>query len=205
LLNFKKLAATDVLAQANGVHDGVFIAAKENYPNSPVDEATFKSQIDALSQSITAALHGSKKAIAAREHSKGVVIKSMRQIGHYVEVASNDDMTTFLKSGFKPHSTTRTVTQPVSDHIRKIGPGKNSGSMKVVLVAQADALAYQLRRAPIGQGGALGDWVEQLVGKTRPSALVTGLTPGTNYAFQVRSLTDSGYSDWSESVTRIVT
>ena len=57
--------------------------------------------------------------------------------------------------------------------------------------------------APVGPGGALGDWVEQAVGRTRPAALVTGLTPGTTYAFQVRAVTKSGYSDWSESITRI--
>ena len=33
--------------------------------------------------------------------------------------------------------------------------------------------------------------------------LITGLSPGTTYVFQARALTKTGYSDWSESVTRI--
>ena len=49
----------------------------------------------------------------------------------------------------------------------------------------------------------MGEWATQPVSKTRPAASVTGLTPGTTYAFQVRSLGDSGYSDWSDSVMRI--
>ena len=40
-------------------------------------------------------------------------------------------------------------------------------------------------------------------GKTRPPTLITGLTPGTNYAIQVRAVIRSGYSDWSDPVTRI--
>ena len=32
---------------------------------------------------------------------------------------------------------------------------------------------------------------------------VTGLTPGTTYAFQMRALGRLGYTDWSDSVTRM--
>jgi hypothetical protein len=90
-------------------------------------------------------------------------------------------MQTFLKTGFQPAGTTRKSTPPLSDTIRKIIPGTNSGQVKVWLVAQAGALSYQFRRAAVGPGGALGDWVEQPVGSTRPAVLVTGLTPGTAY------------------------
>src|SRR5438093_5633717 len=82
-VGFKRLSAGDVVARANAVLDGVY-TAKDDYPNSPVDQATLKVQIDALLAGITAALD-SKKAVAAREHLKEVVIKSMRQLGHYVE------------------------------------------------------------------------------------------------------------------------
>ena len=34
---------------------------------------------------------------------------------------------------------------------------------------------------------------------------VTGLKPGTTYAFQVWSLDKSGFSDWSDSVTLMCT
>ena len=77
--------------------------------------------------------------------------------------------------------------------------------MLVSIIAHADALAYQLRWASVGQGGALGNWTEIPVGKTRPATLVTGLSPGRTYAFQVRAQTSSGYSDWSDSVTKIST
>jgi hypothetical protein len=59
-----------------------------------------------------------------------------------------------------------------------------------------------LRWAPI-LAGNFGQWTNMAVTKTRPATLVTGLTPGTTYAFQVPSLIDGGYSDWSDSVTRI--
>ena len=203
-LGFKKAPAKDVLARATAVLGGVF-TDKDDYSNPPVDQATLKSQIEALSAGIAASLDGGKIAIAAREHLKEVVIKSLRQLGHYVEENCKDNLETFLKSGFQPVLTTPTSTPPLSDAIRKIVHGTNSGQMKVSLMAQAGALSYQFRRAPVGPGGALGDWVEQPVGSTRPAVLVTGLTPGTAYAFQVRAVTNDGYTDWSASVTRIAT
>jgi hypothetical protein len=35
------------------------------------------------------------------------------------------------------------------------------------------------------------------------SITVTGLTPGTNYAFQMCALGRAGYTDWSDPVMRI--
>src|SRR5437867_9062892 len=58
---------------------------------------------------------------------------------------------------------------------------------------------------PVGPGGTPENWTERPVGRAKQAALVTGLTPGTAYAFQVRAVTDAGYTDWSESVTRICT
>ena len=203
-VGFRKLSAGDVLARANAILDGVY-TAKDDYANPPVDQATLKSQIDALSAGITAALDGGKKAVARRKHLKEVVINSLGQLGHYVGANCKDDMPTFLKSGFQPISTVRTPAAPLSESIRKIAPGKNSGQMEVTLVSQQDALAYQLRWAAVGSGATPGNWTEQPVGNVKSPALVTGLSPGMAYAFQVRAVTNAGYTDWSESVTRICT
>ena len=203
-IGFKKSSANDGLARANAVLDGVY-TAKDDYPASPVDSATLKTQIDGLSAAIAAALDGGKKAIAAREHQKQVVGKSLRQIGRYVEENCKDNMQTFLKSGFQPISTTRTPVPPLSEAIRKIVPGNNSGQILVTVVDDPEAVSYVLRWAPLGPGGTPINWTEQPVAQTRPPALVSGLTPGTTYAFQVRGVKVDGYTDWSESVTRICT
>ncbi|HEY2380118.1 MAG TPA: fibronectin type III domain-containing protein [Terriglobia bacterium] len=201
-LGFKQTSAQDVLARVNAVLGGVF-TDKGDYPNPPIDQATLKSQADALSAGISAALDGGRKAIAEREHQREVVSKSLRQIGHYVEENCKDDMTIFLKSGYNAVSSTRVPATPLSGSFRKIVPGANSGQMLVTLMVQANALSYVLRRAPAAPGGMPGTWIEQPVGTIRPPALVSGLTPGTAYAFQARAVTKAGYTDWSESVTRI--
>ena len=154
---------------------------------------------------ITAALDGGKKAIADRNHQEQVVIKMMRQLGHYAETTCKDDMPTFLKSGFQAVSTVKAAKPALSRWIRKFTPGKVSGQFHIVLVAADGATAYEVRWAPT-VNGTPGTWTTQLITKTRPAATITGLTPGTNYTIQVRSFADaSGFSDWSDPVTRICT
>ena len=53
--------------------------------------------------------------------------RSLRQLANYVEHNCKDDMTTFLKSGFQPVTTIRTPVKPLSESIRNIVPGDNSG------------------------------------------------------------------------------
>jgi hypothetical protein len=203
-LRLSKTAPIDVVARADAVCGGIF-TANEDYPHPPVDKPTLQGQIDRLSASITTALDGGRKAIAERNRQQKVLARSLHQLANYVEHNCKDDMTTFLKSGFQAVTTIRTKVQPLSESIRKIVPGNNSGQMLVTIVALAAALSYELRRATAAPGGTPGTWISQPVGNTKPPTLVTGLTPGTTYVFQVRAVTNSGYTDWSESVTRICT
>ena len=201
---YNKKSPTENLASANAVHSGIFTDPAD-YPTPPIDELTFKGAIDTLSTKITVALDGGKKAIADRNHQEQVVIKMMRQLGHYAETTCKDDMPTFLKSGFQAVSTVKAAKPALSRWIRKFTPGKVSGQFHIVLVAADGATAYEVRWAPT-VNGTPGTWTTQLVTKTRPAATITGLTPGTNYTIQVRSFADaSGFSDWSDPVTRICT
>jgi hypothetical protein len=202
ILGFSKTAAIAVLARANAVYTGI----KENptdFPAPTVDMAVFKAEIDTLAVKVTAALDGGKKAIAERNRQVEVVIRILRQLGHYVETACKDDMPTFLKSGFEAASTGKGVSQSFSQFIRKITHSENRGEFLVTPAAVPGASSYELRWAAVGAGGTPGTWTSQHISTTRPPASVAGLTPGTTYAFQVRSLVDSRFSDWSDSVTRV--
>jgi hypothetical protein len=129
----------------------------------------------------------------------------MRELGHYAQTACKDDMPTFLKSGFQAASTAKGDKPALSKWIRNITPGKVSGQMHMVLVPVDGATAYEVRWAPI-VNGTPGTSTKQLVTKTRPAVPITALTPGMTYTIQVRSFADaSGFSDWSDPVTRICT
>jgi hypothetical protein len=201
---YNKNSAAVNLTYANAVHSGIF-TDPEDYPEPPIDEPTFKGAIDAFSQKITAALDGGKKAIADRNQQEEIVINMLRELGNYVEKACKNDMATFLKSGFRAKSPATGPKRSLSRFIRSVTPGPNSGTLLIVINAVDGAAAYQFRFAPT-VNGAPGTWTTQLITKTRPGTTITGLTPGATYAIQVRSFADgAGFTDWSDSVTRVCT
>lgn len=199
LLDLTRVTAADLLTRANAVYAGLNL--NPAYPNPPIDMAAFRAAIDAFLAAITAALDGGAKAIAQRNALGDVLRRMLRQLGHYVEANCNGNMTVFLSSGFPAASNTRSRLQGVSESIRKIVPGPNSGELVVTLVAVPGAASYELRWAPMPSGGAPGDWTNRAVANTRAHT-VRDLTAGTAYAFQSRALTGSGFTDWSDSVIR---
>ena len=171
-------------------------------PPLPVDMATVKAATDLLSTKITAAAEGGKTAVAEKNRQKDVVVKLLIQLAQYAEVNCKDDETTFLSFGFTLALSTKAKTPPVSESIRKVEPGPNSGEMLMTLMKFLGAVSYLVQFAPV-VNGVVGAWTSKPVPGILPPFLITGLTPGTTYVFQARALTKSGYSDWGESVTRI--
>src|SRR5262249_54147362 len=121
-----------------------------------------------------------------------------------------NDMTTFLTSGFEAASTTRTPPQPLPPaSILKVDQG-NSGMLLVTMKVLPRARTYDVRYAPVPAGGgaptaaaAPMTWITETFASARIAVPISGLTPGVNYAFQVRAFGKLGYTDWSDSVTRV--
>ena len=211
-LAFVKAAPADLYTFAGSVYSGM--NGNTAYPAPPVDMPTLKTAIDSYNTLVTAALDGSKKVLTQRNHQGEVLIKILRQLAHYVEGACKDDMPTFTSSGFQAVSKARAAAKPLSQSIRKITEGPNSGVLLVWLVAVAGALSYDLRWAPAATGSsataaptsapaAAPVWISSLIPSTHPPATVSNLTPGTIYQFEVRVLSKKGWSDWSGNATRM--
>jgi hypothetical protein len=66
----------------------------------------------------------------------------------------------------------------------------------------AKARSYDIRYAPL-VNGVPGNWATETVTIAKKPVTISGLTPGTIYAFQVRALGSLGYTDWSDSATRM--
>jgi hypothetical protein len=203
-LTFVRAAAADLYTFGSSVYAGM--NNNPAYSNPPVDMPTLKAALDGYDTLIAAALDGGKKVLIARNHQGEVLIKILRQLAHYVEAACKDDMTTFTSSGFQPVSKVRTVTPPLSESIRKVTEGSNSGQLLVWLLAVAGALSYEVRWAPAATTAtpaATPAWASTLAASTQPPAAVSNLTPGTIYQFEVRVLSKTGWSDWGGSATRM--
>src|SRR5262249_38722502 len=154
---------------------------------------------------IAVAEDGGKKAIVERNKQREVVVKMLRQLGHWVEANCNNDPAILKSSGYQQQATpVRTPPQPLDGPPSfKVENAPNSGEAIIRGKRIPKAVSYVLRHAAIGSDGKPGQWTELTPLIVIRSITVNGLTPGTTYAFQMRALGRLGYSDWSDSVTRM--
>ncbi len=109
-----------------------------------------------------------------------------------------------LSSGFTAANSAKTATPPVSDSIRKIEPGPNTGHMQVWPMKYPGAGAYEVRYAQLpAAGGTPATWLSQSTLTIKQPVTISGLTPATTYIFQARALTKNGFTDWGDAITRI--
>ncbi len=175
------------------------------YNNPSVDLATHSAAINDYEQSVIAALDGSKTAAEEKKKRRKTVLQMYALLARYVETNCNEDMATFTLSGFQALQSTRIVAPPVSEAIRKVVQGANSGQINVKLMRNKAARSYEFRWAPVPPDGVPTAWVYQAVTLVQTATAISGLTPGTTYAFQAHALLDSGFTEWSDSVTLMCT
>ena len=201
-LNFSKTLPEQLLAQGFAILKA--LTGNVNFTTLPVDLAVLKTALDAYSVSIGDAKDGSKKAITLRNKHGEDVIRILRALALYVELNCKDDLNIFLTSGFTPRSNARTPAQPLAQPtILSLDQGI-SGQLLASVKAVRNAKTYELRIGPVGPGGATPvSWVTQTVSKVKPAAPINSLTPGTMYAIQVRAYGQLGYTEWSDSATRM--
>src|SRR5262245_23616856 len=96
-------------AALNGLRDNATA-----FPKPPVELPVTQAAIEAYNAAIPAALDGSKTAIAQKTKLRDAAIRIYAQLAHYVEANCNDNMATFLASGFQPVKTTKTGPQPLA-------------------------------------------------------------------------------------------
>src|SRR3954451_9970534 len=179
LTNYYKLADLDVVK--NGITAFTNLTCNSKFASAPVDLAVFKTDLDMFSALIVEAADGSKKAIARKNQQREVVIGMLKLLARYVENVSLNDPTAFQTSGFQLASTTKAPAAPLSEKIRRIDHGANSGQVRVWIQPHRGAGSYELHYGPAVNGGAPTTWTSQAVLMVKSPAILTGLTPGTTY------------------------
>jgi len=190
-----------VLKQLNAAHDGM--NGNSAFSAPPVDMPTFKAGIDKFTILVTDAEDGGKKAIAAKKKQREEMIKQYTLLGHYVEAVSNDDPAVFHTSGFILAPMTRTPPQPLPPaSFEWIDRGPFAGQVVVKPKRLPKALSFDMRYGVEVNGVPPATWTTVTITSSKKWTF-TDLTPGANYAFQIRALGRLGYTDWSASMNFI--
>ena len=107
-------------------------------------------------------------------------------------------MAALLSSGFDAVSTSRTqhpLATPNVGDIQNVGTGR----LRLMISAVPNARMYEVQSKT-----GVGDWTSAGMFTNSRAVVVTGLTPGTMYTFQVRAMGGStGSSEWSNPVSHM--
>jgi Fibronectin type III domain len=198
-VSFNGMTPADLVVQAKQVHDAM--PNNPLYTGSPVDAATLEGAINTYIASAAQAAD-SKKAKAEWQKQRAALIRLLRQLAHFVEMACKDDMAVFMTSGFKPATYSRTAPQPLPPaSIVSVDQG-NTGQLLVSVKPLPKARMFEVRCAPVVTGQT-PTWTIVAIPNAIKPAVLNSLTPGTNYTIQVRAYGMLGYTDWSDAVNRI--
>lgn len=174
------------------------------FPTPPVNQTALQGALTAFTNAIAAQKQGGPAATAAKQAAADGLIALLRQLALYVQTVvlgypdPADALATLLLSGFDAVSTNRAqhpLAAPNVGDIKNVGTGRLQLALKPV----ANARLYEVQ----SKSGADG-WASAGMFTNSRAVIVTGLTPGTEYTFQVRAVGGStGSSDWSNPVSHM--
>jgi hypothetical protein len=200
---FNKDSDDAVIARGHAVVKGM--KGNTAFPNPPVDPNVLEAAVHNYEVANAEALvDGGKKAILAKKKERAIVIPMLKKLARYAEEASNNDLATLTSSGFEAQSTTKTPPQPLEQTtITQVEHG-GPGVLKVTYKRVKKARTYDVRFGVMAGGNTMpASWTIATFGRARTPALITGLTPGATYAFQVRAFGAAGHTEWSQPATRM--
>ena len=198
-------ASDHVLEETAGhVLAGVYGAATATFPNPPVTKAALQAALTGFTNAIAAQKEGGPAATAAKEVARDTLIGLLRQVAGSVQTvvqAIADPvaaLAALLSSGFDAVSTSRAqhpLDTPQTKDIKNVGTGR----LQLVSGAVRNCRLFEEQMK-----SGTGDYVSAGLYQNSREIIVTGLTPGTTYTFQLRAMGGStGASDWSNPVSHM--
>ena len=189
---------------AGHVLAGLYGTATATFPAPPVTGTALQGALTTFNTAVAAAGQGGAAARAARDVADQALTGLLRQDALYVQTVVQKitdpaaSMAALLSSGFDAVSTSHTsqpLATPSINDIDNVGTGR----LRLTLKAVPHARMYEVQSK-----SGTGDWTSAGLFNSTRQMIVTGLTPGTNYTFQVRALGGStGQSEWSNPVSHM--
>jgi hypothetical protein len=154
--------------------------------------------IDALQAAQTQAQARTHGAVATRNQARLALLAELELLKGYIQEIADADRE---KSAGIIQSATLSVRKVPTRGKRAFAakPGTVSGSVKLSVPSAGHRSSYDWQQS--ADGGKT--WVD-VTSTVQTKTVVTGLQPGSTYAFRFRSVTKTGVSDWSQPVSILV-
>jgi hypothetical protein len=169
------------------------------FPNQNENLNTANDLVNKLETDYLAASDGGHSATVAMHASENIADEAFRILSSDVDRIAKGDETTILKSGFN------TSKQPSA--IQKVDltvmSGFNSGSVKLVAKAVKGAGSYIWQYAKDTLPSDKSGWISAGF-STQASFEITALTVASKYYFRVAAITNTGTTDFTAAILKVV-
>ena len=171
----------------------------------PVSIADLKAGLQGLTTSVAGAQDGGKTAIAEKNKQRKAFVAMMRKEAMFVEEVAGTDATVITNAGFQVMTGPTPLPPLVKPVIQKVVQ-KGSGQQQVFVGTQSGVRMLEIQSGEPGPNNTPpANWTTIQVASARPAPVVSGLTPGHTYVFQVRFYGKSGWTEWSDQVVKMTT
>lgn len=168
------------------------------FTNIPVTAPELETAIEAFANAKAAQASGGKAATAEKNNLRADVVKLLKQLAFYVQVASDNNLAMLLSSGFQAVSTNRAQSALAKPAVLRVVTGM-SGESLVTISADKAARGTEVRVAELDSSGAPGPYRPVVASTSSRNIPILNLVPGHLYAYQGRKFGGATtFSDWSD-------
>lgn len=170
------------------------------FPTPPATVAALTAARVDYETKLEATHNGGPVQTVEKDEARAVLEDLLRLNASYVQTRAGKDLGALLSSGYNASSTNRAQVPLPKATIASL-QNNFSGILVLNIVSMLNARAYEVYI----KSGTGGFTLFSVFGYAR-RILIPDLTPGQAYTVQVRAVGGStGYSDYSDVVTRVVT
>jgi len=198
---FRNAKDRDIVSLGRRVIAGV--KGNPAFPNPPVPVEVVENALSDFLAALEANVDGGRLATARKNQARAVLVGHLRDLGHYVQIQSKNDLSTLLSSGFVAASTNRTPQPLPTPRILAVING-TSTQLIVRVVAIPNVRHYEVEFSEAGADRSLGPWQKHGAFTNSRAIPINNLTPGKIYWVRVRAFGGStGMTDWSDPVSHM--
>jgi hypothetical protein len=198
LLNFK--IASDDKVKTLSQNVVLQMTKNANFPQPTVNIETFSITVKTYVDSMVPKSKSSSDTAAIKNQNKALVVADLVLLRNYVNAVSNGDRVMLMTSGFDitPENKLKPAPNTIPTNIN-VKSGNYSGTAQLSCDPQVAAVIYEAR-AKTGEE----NWTEPAASTKSKKVILKGLVAGKMYQFQMRTMGNVDYSEWSNSISMMV-
>ena len=196
-MGFAQLSDGNLSPFAGGVIEGMTNQAA-SFPKPPVPLADLTSLKSTFDEAMIEMTDAGPSTTAAKNAARKALIEALRKNALFVAIASNNDLSLLLSSGYEAASTNRTQNPLQQVEVIAV-ENAQSGELKARVKRQENVRAYEGRIKAAGS-----EFGPNISFASSKKILFAGLTAGVTYTLQLCALGGStGKSDWSDPISKM--